>query len=117
MKPIPMDKRILVHKVKWTPKRLSTDDAEGHIIDHVRLEWKAFFSPLVPQQTIGGNWRMFWDCHWSTKIDGKMPKFAVGDTIEFLSAPLYPKVCQITNITPFTMQGSDEVQHWEIYMA
>lgn len=110
----PMNKAILIHKIKWTPVRLAEKDLQSYVIDKVRLDWKAWFNPLNPQQSVGGNWRLFWDSHWSTKVNGEMPKFAVGDTIEFMIAPLTPKLCTIANVTPLPDVDGKTIHHLEL---
>lgn len=110
----PMNKALLIHTVKWTPVRLATTDTTSYEIKNVRLDWKTFFNPLNPQQSVGGNWRLFWDAHWSGKVNDAMPKFAVGDTIEFLVAPLTPKLCVISNVTPLPDIDGTTIHHLEL---
>ena len=120
MKAKPLDKRLLIHKIKWIKKRLATDTSEGVVIDKVRLAWKRYYTPLAQgQQTIEGNWILYWSPEYSGKdpATNEMPAWSIGDTIEFISAPLFPKVCTITSIIPCPDINPEQTHHWELTLV
>ena len=117
----PIDRRALCHTIRWSPKRLleKGHDEDRHIIDKVRISENMTLSyrKTGVQMTREANWCVWWDAHWSGKVDGKMPEFAIGDTIEFMAnyAPVYPQVSTIIAIVPHWDQDG-KVHHLQIML-
>ena len=120
-----MDKRLLIHKVKWYKKRLTMEDKDGITLSNVRLAWQRFYKPLSPeQQTIGGNWVLYISPDYSIAEDANGNKLditeiakqiAIGDTIEYISAPVFPKTVTVLSVIPCPDVDPERMHHWEVF--
>lgn len=111
----PINKNVLIHKVKWYQTKINTAETEGFDIDHVRI-----YSNMMVFNDLGqfiqgglGNYCVFYDMHYSTPLpEGKT--FSVGDVFIF---DQYPSRLVIRNVRPIWAEGknSDKPHHYEIW--
>lgn len=111
MKIAPIDKRLLIHSVKWNQSTFKGVKSEFEL-NHVRIHSTNMYFIQTQLQTMWGNWVMLWDKTYSTPLP-KGRDFSVGDTISWNS---YPKIMTVVNVKPCYGLDSKEIHHIELIL-
>lgn len=112
-----INKRALTHCIEWTQKKL-TSNPDSKIIDNVFIDIGFVVDKEGSQESSYANYWLIWDDRWSTKINGEIPKFSVGDSVRIIRGPInqYPKLLKIINVWQFPDIDGHSCHHIEMQL-